>query len=965
MQFSENRSDELLKPSEDMVFGLDLRKIKSKRHGSLKTAKESSVLPQTSRILNDADKLKLKSSIDPEHHDFKQKAKKDAAEKIENRDSFRRNTTDTDELVKHMSNLPGYLLQPDRGHKSQEKAFNVGVLDWSRLEKWSHNHNHIPVLSSNFAAFSSSESSSRAATKMYESSSRAVPKSSIRSVSFKEEIDEKKGLASSSRTRPSKKNRECLPENSKLSFPNVQHSGSSRSETKCIDEQRIAPLAFDAFSKTHSDELLERRRRKDHSKRTLQDGTSTSNSRLHGVSHVPKETASCRDDGAQQNKDSSQEYNLKKKERRHKSSSDKIKGVSVRSKKVNSSIRETEKKLDQLQQSDSDNSHKHCHNKLSNNVLPSPQEIPQASYLDDFQLSELPSSSDEKLSESSHSSLSYVSFPEKFCTEDVCPEIPHSSTLRSGVEFTSLERVRHSATASLDMDFSSVAFEAPANANRNSKRHSLGAYSEGDLFGTNQRNQCVLSNIKEPLDQESPELTARSWRGRNISHSRRFSFSLSRIGRSFSFKEPPTLRQSGSNYVGAKSGPVTPECSVRWDNPGKEKANSNRSNPSPLRRLLDPILKHKASSIHHSAESSQTQNGSLNSVSFMAVKAGESLPSERSKGSLVHGLLQLTMKNGLPLFKFVLNNEKDIFAATRRSLSPLEKDDWDSYFTFYLVNEIKKKSGGWMNHGSKEKSCGYVYNCIAQMKFNSSKITEPVNQNSSRQRMVKEYVLIAQTEPKLVQSREIAAVVIETPWENSSNKARHSDTDLLKQGCLRCLSNERCLCSSSGLNKMCSTKVILPGGVHGSPNKGEPSPLIFRWKTGGSCDCGGWDVGCKLLVLSNQKNQSSNIPKCSKPFHDRFQLYAEDGDKQDTPIFALSPMKDGFYSVEFHSSVTYLQAFFIAVAVLSCQKLPSFLEMGKMLEENLKQPSSKNNRSQGKAPLKYTPIPPLSPVGRV
>ncbi|KAL4394765.1 hypothetical protein HN51_022655 [Arachis hypogaea] len=939
MQFSEKRSDELLKPSEDMVFGLELRKFSSKRHSSLKTTKESSALPQTSRIPKDEDKLKLKSSIGAEHLDMRHKAKKDAEWKIENRGSFKRNATDSDELVKHMSNLPGYLLQPDRGHKSQEKAFNVGVLDWSRLEKWNHNHNHIPVLSSNFAAFSSSESSSRAVTKL-----------STRSVSFREKNDEKKGLASSSRTRPSKKNRECLPGNSKLLFPDGRQSGSSRSKTKCTDEKRMAPLAFESLSKTHSDVSLERRKRNDHSKRTLQDGNSTSNSRRHhGVSHVPKEIS-------QQNTNSWQEYSRNKKERHHKLSSDigqpavisKNKEVSLRSKKVNSSSREIGKKVDQLQQSDSNNGHKHCH---------------------DFRLSELRSSSDEKRSESSQSSSSYVSLPEQVCAEDVCPEIPRSSTLSSGVEFTSLERVRRSIGASLDMDCSSVVSETPVYANRISKRRSLGAYSDADLFGTNQRNQSVLSNIKEPLNQESAELTSSSRRGRNISHSRRFSFSLSRIGRSFSFKEPPTLPRSSANYVGAKSGPVTPECSIRWDNPGKEKASSTRTNPSPLRRLLDPILRHKASSIHHSAESSQTQKGSMNSVSFAALRVDELQPSERSKGSMVRGLLQLTMKNGLPLFKFVLNNEKNIFAATRRSLSPLEKDDWDTYFTFYLVNEIKKKSVGWMSHGSKGKSSGYAYNCIAQMKFSSSKITKPIDQNSDRQRMVKEYVLIAQTEhgqPKLVQSSEIAAVVIETPWENTSNEAMHSDTDLLKHGCLRCLSNERCLCSSSGENDVCTTKVILPGGVHGSPNKGEPSPLIFRWRTGGSCDCGGWDIGCKLLVLSNQKQQSSDIPKFPKPFHDCFQLYAEEGDKQDTPIFTLSPVKDGFYSVEFHSSVTYLQAFFIAVAVLSCQKLPSFLEMGSMLEDNLKEPSSKNNnRPQGKAPLKYTPIPPLSPVGRV
>lgn len=78
-------------------------------------------------------------------------------------------------------------------------------------------------------------------------------------------------------------------------------------------------------------------------------------------------------------------------------------------------------------------------------------------------------------------------------------------------------------------------------------------------------------------------------------------------------------------------------------------------------------------------------------------------------------------------------------------------------------------------------------------------------------------------------------------------------------------------------------------------------------------------------------------------------------------------LKDGFYSVEFNSAITLLQAFFISVVVLSSQKLPGYLEMGSSMHgEILKEPGSKNNsRVQGKAPVKYTPIPPLSPVGRV
>ncbi|XP_061376342.1 uncharacterized protein LOC133318372 [Gastrolobium bilobum] len=945
----------LLKPDEDMGFSLELRKINSKRHSSSKTAKECSALPQSNRSLKDADKLKSKSGVGPQHNDLKQKAKQNAEGSVQN---VKRNATESDELVKHMSNLPGYLLRTDRVENSQEKAFNVGVLDWSRLEKWKHKHKHIPVLASNFTSFNSSKPPSRTATKSCTS------------------LDDKKGLLSSD-IRPSY--RECLPESTKLPFQNVKQFESSKSGTKSIgDERRMTPREFESFGKTHSDISLEKKRRNDYSKRTSQ-------VRHHGVSFVLDEHANGRDGGVKKNMEGLQEYNHKKKERNDESRSymgqpsvkSNNKGVTFSSKKMSSSNSETRKKVDQLQESDFDIGGKHHHSKPSNIVLLYPQEVPKSSSSEDFRLSELRTSSDEKFSESSQSSLSYVSLPDEVYPEDGCSEIPLSCPLpRSMVELaSSSETMRHSIDADLGIDRSSIVSETPASIkNKMSTLHSIDACFGKYVVDTKLKNQCVFSNLKESLDQETAELTAQ--KEMTPSHNRRFSFSLSRIGRSFSFKEGSTLPQVSSMYVSAKSGPVTPQSSGRWDNPIKEKANShNRTKSSPLRRLLDPILKHKASDTNHSAESSHKRKGSMNSISFRtsSVNVNESLNTEKSMGSSIQGLLQLTIKNGVPLFKFVLNNERKIFVATRNSLaSSQEKDDLGCCFTFYLVNEIKKKSGGWISHGSKEKSCGYAYNIVAQMKFSCSKITEPINQNSKRHLMVKEYVLLGveigqpdQGPPKFIQSKELGAVVIETPCESLSSEGLYSDTNFLKKGCLECLSDEGCLCISGENDISGSSTVILPGGVHGSPNKGEPSPLIYRWKTGGSCDCGGWDIGCKLLVLSNQK-QGSNIPKSFKSYHDGFQLFVQEGGEQDTPHFTLLPLKDDeFYSVEFNSAISHLQAFFISVAILSCQKLPGSLEMGSMHEKNLKESSSKNSRLQGKAPVKYTPIPPLSPAGRV
>jgi hypothetical protein len=72
-----------------------------------------------------------------------------------------------------------------------------------------------------------------------------------------------------------------------------------------------------------------------------------------------------------------------------------------------------------------------------------------------------------------------------------------------------------------------------------------------------------------------------------------------------------------------------------------------------------------------------------------------------------------------------------------------------------------------------------------------------------------------------------------------------------------------------------NTTVILPSGIHSLPNKGGPSSLLQRWRSGGSCDCGGWDLGCKLRILVNQNpiNKSSPSKACSAI--DKFELVSQ------------------------------------------------------------------------------------------
>lgn len=58
-----------------------------------------------------------------------------------------------------------------------------------------------------------------------------------------------------------------------------------------------------------------------------------------------------------------------------------------------------------------------------------------------------------------------------------------------------------------------------------------------------------------------------------------------------------------------------------------------------------------------------------------------------------------------------------------------------------------------------------------------------------------------------------------------------------------------------------STEILIPAGIHGGPRTrvGGPSTIIERWKSGGHCDCGGWDVGCPLTIL-NTGSGSADYP---------------------------------------------------------------------------------------------------------
>lgn len=104
---------------------------------------------------------------------------------------------------------------------------------------------------------------------------------------------------------------------------------------------------------------------------------------------------------------------------------------------------------------------------------------------------------------------------------------------------------------------------------------------------------------------------------------------------------------------------------------------------------------------------------------------------------------------------------------------------------------------------------------------------------------------------------ELAAIVVKDYQSNSQKRPAEGGWGLKFLETIRLGKADTSLESSSTL-KTCNKRqsdrnmnVIIPAGMHGGPNdsNGGPSCLTERWKSGGYCECGGWDIGCPLTVL--------------------------------------------------------------------------------------------------------------------
>ncbi|KAM1276845.1 hypothetical protein ACFX13_030013 [Malus domestica] len=854
--------------------------------------------------------------------------------------------TEEDELVKYMSKLPSYL---ERGKNLQEKVLNVGVLDWGRLEKWQHSHKQMPHRSSRYSPSSSNTTSC---------------------------------FSTDESSTPSSRGHSCSPARPKVRRPSLEsHFMKSPIEG-------------------HSEVVNCFRERVEKFQDLKVDGSST----LNGLEKsIGTDKSLCK------NRQDIKVEQYMRKDSDPKSEPEK--GVLRTGPHEIAAHGELMKKSDNLSKPYSENSERDIPEGCQKVVLLLPRDRPENK---DSGVSN-PSDSMSLLHQRAAKATwgRFSGRPKEACHAELRSDMPHSCPFPSEVER------KHSRVKQLgSVDATSIRLHSsvPCSVTQSAKTGT----SPSRGIKVEERKAAVASassTVSEPykgLDLKPSKATAE--KVRSTSPFRRFSIGLGKIGKISSSKDCSDVQKLSSTTFSAKPGSTNTVTSTFMDASDDDKSNSTgRAKSSPLRRLLDPLLKPKVASCHPLVEPSEKGSisknklckssvGQVDSLSELpgkvklgmtgcrTINVNESAMVKRSGSTAVQALLRVAVKNGLPLFTFAVDNDIDILAATVKKLNTSKNDDCSCIYTFFSIREVKKKTGTWMHQGSKSKSHDYVHNVVAQMKVADSQFPNLVRLEDFN---VREFVLFSvnlrqadcQTSD-FQPNDELAAAVVKIPKTTNQQSTRvWHDRDNCSifpvVGSDECLSSVRRHSYSGeaidgkpfvGTQGLISTTVILPTGTHSLPSNGGPSSLIKRWSSGGSCDCGGWDLGCKLRILDNQ-NQVSEKLTSHKVCHitDRFELYSEGGLQENQPAFSLAPFKDGIYSVEFNPSLSILQAFSICIAVLDSRNLCEFSVSRNSLQEKtfgetmLMQNDglSLPDRTEGEVPARYSSYPPLSPVGRV
>ncbi|KAL2517122.1 Protein of unknown function (DUF3527) [Abeliophyllum distichum] len=364
----------------------------------------------------------------------------------------------------------------------------------------------------------------------------------------------------------------------------------------------------------------------------------------------------------------------------------------------------------------------------------------------------------------------------------------------------------------------------------------------------------------------------------------------------------------------------------------------------------------------------------------------------QSNPAHLHGVLKLENKHGVPIFEFSVKCPEDVYIAKTRR----EENALTCVYTFHsLDHRSKSNASGWGSKDSNRES-----SMIGQMQVSCYL-------GASENSMVTEFVLYDIAHPKKNSSQDDSSSfpdVVKTQFisdeissltqtktngqSKQSHESGHVDswTNPLVAAELHPELEIAAIIMEVPVKKReCLILKVIPSGSHSlqSTESYGPSPLLDRWRRGGGCDCGGWDMACPLNIFGNGNIQIAGNHILVDNQHP-LELFVQ-GKKDNTPALTIRETDDGQYAVDFHAQLSSLQAFSACVAILHTSEASIIVgqEMNKqmfqcdlrsvfaeeeiknLIDSETKEEKSKVNKKMEEVLPSFVLNPPFSPIARV
>jgi len=285
-----------------------------------------------------------------------------------------------------------------------------------------------------------------------------------------------------------------------------------------------------------------------------------------------------------------------------------------------------------------------------------------------------------------------------------------------------------------------------------------------------------------------------------------------------------------------------------------------------------------------------------------------------ASSTLSQGMIQCTWKHGIPHFVFSADDQKEVYVAKSRKVNSTDNQAVDNVYEFHL------NKGGQKGHHIPDSDLPFVgkmnvstsftlcpNNCrireteftlFLNVEINDREMSTSEHYRRKNRGLSKKVSQVFRTSPsskrRTVSKFGGSSSITEScPWEPNAlggTNLLESDTlpemaAIVVKSHLPCKRPEKVrggwglkFLNKSGGNEVTvpsesciqnngdystSMSILIPAGFHGGPRtrNGGPSSLIDRWRSGGRCDCGGWDEGCPLTVLERRSNKPEVMSK--------------------------------------------------------------------------------------------------------